>query len=64
MGGYAAFVWPSFAVSAIVMIGLLVAARRSLARNRAVLAALEAARGTPGSAPMRVAAREEQEEAE
>ena len=30
MGGYAAFVWPAFAVTAAVMIGLLVASSRGL----------------------------------
>jgi len=30
MGGYAAFVWPAYAMSALVMIGLAVTAWRNL----------------------------------
>ena len=42
MGGYAAYVWPAFAVTAIVLIWLLAATLRSLRAREAVLAALEA----------------------
>ncbi len=42
MGGYAVFVWPSFAVAAVVMVGLLVASMHTMRVNRAQLAALEA----------------------
>ena len=42
MGGYAAFVWPAFGVSAAVLIGLLVASVRALRANEAALRALEA----------------------
>lgn len=41
MGGYAAFVWPSFAVTLAVLIGLYVASRRTLRANEAALKALE-----------------------
>ena len=42
MGGYAGFVWPAYGVAAAVLIGLVVQARRALARNRRTLALLEA----------------------
>ena len=35
MGGYAAFVWPAYAVTLAVMILNIVWARRALARSRA-----------------------------
>ncbi len=35
MGGYAAFVWPSYAVTLAVVVLNIVWARRSLARERA-----------------------------
>lgn len=38
MGGYAVFVWPAYAVAAVVLIGLLVQSLREL-RNRAAEAA-------------------------
>ena len=40
MGGYAAFVWPAFAVTAAVLVGLLVVSLRTLRRREAALAAL------------------------
>lgn len=43
MGGYAAFVWPSFAVTALVLVGLLVASVRSLRAREAALEALRRA---------------------
>ncbi len=44
MGGYAAFVWPSFAITAVVLVGLLVASLRWLRSNEAALDALQAER--------------------
>ena len=44
MGGYAAYVWPAFATTAIVMIGLLVETLRTLHRRERELAELESAR--------------------
>ena len=41
MGGYAAYVWPAYGVTAAVLIGLLVASLRSLRRAEAELAGLE-----------------------
>ena len=35
MGGYAAFVWPSYAVTLVVVVLNIVWARRALARSRA-----------------------------
>ncbi len=40
MGGYAAFVWPSYIVTAVVMAGLFIFSRRSLIANEAALEAL------------------------
>ena len=47
MGGYAAYVWPAFLITAIVMVANLIAARR---RHRAALAALKARVARTGSA--------------
>ena len=44
MGGYAAFVWPAFGVTAIVMIALLVASIRGLRKERRTLELMESAR--------------------
>ncbi len=41
MGGYAAFIWPAFGISALVLIGMLVAALRRLREREALLAKLE-----------------------
>jgi len=41
MGGYGAFVWPSFAITFAVLIGLYVTSRRRLSANEAALKALE-----------------------
>lgn len=41
MGGYAGFIWPAYAIVAIVMIGLVVASRIDLVRQRALVEALE-----------------------
>lgn len=43
MGGYAVYVWPAFAVAALVMISLLVASLRTLRAREAVLKRLGAA---------------------
>jgi heme exporter protein D len=42
MGGYGAFIWPSYGIAALVMVGLVVASLRSLRANETRLAALEA----------------------
>ncbi len=44
MGGYAAYVWPAFAITAIVMIGLLIETLHTLHRRERELAELESAR--------------------
>ena len=44
MGGYAAFVWPAYAVVAAVLIGLFVAGRRFQRATEIELAALQPAR--------------------
>jgi len=43
MGGYAVYVWPAFAVAALVMIGLLITSLRTLRAREAILKRLEAA---------------------
>ena len=41
MGGYGHFVWPAYALAAVVMIGLMAASLRSLKAREASLKALE-----------------------
>jgi heme exporter protein D len=43
MDGYAVFVWPSYALAAVVMIGLFVFVRATLRREERTLAQLQAA---------------------
>jgi len=40
MGGYAAFVWPAYALAGIVLVGLLIVSLRQLRKAEAELAAL------------------------
>jgi heme exporter protein D len=44
MGGYAAYIWPSYGLTAVVMLGLLFLSLRELKDNEATLKALEALR--------------------
>ena len=44
MGGYAAFVWPSFGITAIVMIALVVDSWRGFVQERETLAKLQSQR--------------------
>ncbi|HYG86315.1 MAG TPA: heme exporter protein CcmD [Azospirillum sp.] len=44
MGGYAAYVWPAYAVTALVLVGLLVTTLRGLRSHEATLKALEGSR--------------------
>ena len=44
MGGYAAFVWPSYALTLLVMLGFLVASLRDLRGRERRLRQLEAQR--------------------
>jgi heme exporter protein D len=41
MGGYGAFVWPAYGVTALVLVAVLIASLRALWRREAALAALE-----------------------
>ena len=57
MDGYAAFVWPAFGATVLVMVGLLLASLRSLRRERRTLEMMQKARplgrrrrGTPEAA--------------
>ncbi|MFP6745605.1 MAG: heme exporter protein CcmD [Alphaproteobacteria bacterium] len=44
MGGYAAYVWPALAVTAVVMAGLYIQSHRALHADEAELDALQQAR--------------------
>ncbi len=44
MGGYGIYVWPAFGVTAIVLIGLLLASLRSLRDNEETLETLQGER--------------------
>jgi len=44
MGGYAAYVWPAVAITAVVMVGQLVLTLRTLRRREAAQAELDALR--------------------
>ena len=44
MGGYAAYVWPAYAVTIIMLVATLVATLAGLRRREAMVKALEAAR--------------------
>ncbi len=52
MGGYAAYVWPAYAVTVVMLVGTLVATLAGLRRREEMVKALEAAR------PSRAARRE------
>ena len=45
LGGYGAYVWSSYAITAVLLLGLLVTSLVRLRANRRVLARLEARRG-------------------
>jgi heme exporter protein D len=51
MGGHAAYVWPAFALAAVVLAALLVSSRRRLRAGEAALRELEAARPPRARAP-------------
>jgi heme exporter protein D len=50
MGGYAAFIWPAYAVAASIMIVLWWTSMSSYRRNRRALEALQMPRSRRGSA--------------
>ena len=49
MGGYAAYVWPAYAVTAVVLVALLALSLRALKRGEAALEALRAEGRGPDS---------------
>ena len=53
MGGYADFIWPAYAIVAVVMVWLIVATRIDLLRQRKLLAALEGDKTARKRAPAR-----------
>ena len=46
MGGYAAYVWPAYGITIMMLAGLLVSTLSGLRRRQAMIEALEAARPT------------------
>ncbi|WP_142849342.1 heme exporter protein CcmD [Telmatospirillum sp. J64-1] len=62
MGGYAGFVWPSYVLTAVVMVALLVLSLREMRSNESQLRALEGNR--PRGAARRAAARAAEETTE
>jgi len=44
MGGYAGYIWPSYIVTVVLMVGLLVVSRRQLRSNEQTYKMLDAAR--------------------
>ena len=57
MGGYAAYVWPAYGITVLVLVGMLAATLRGLRAREAMVRALEAARP---SRTARRAARQQQ----
>ena len=51
MGGYAWFVWPAFALSAALLIGLLIASVRRLRKSEAALAEIAATKTSDDETP-------------
>ena len=47
MGGYGVYIWPGYALTAVVLVGMLVASIRFLRSNEARLQALRAENGEP-----------------
>jgi heme exporter protein D len=43
MGGYGGFIWPAYALTAAILIGLLIASRRTLTARESELAAIRGA---------------------
>ena len=37
MGGYAAYIWPCYGISLILMVGILISSIRARANNKAIL---------------------------
>ena len=44
MGGYAAYVWPSYAIAALVLVGLLMTSMRAMRTREAQLRVLQESR--------------------
>jgi len=59
MGGYAAYVWPAYGVTVVVLVGMLVATLRNLRAREAMVRALEAARPTRAARRAQAAKTEE-----
>ncbi len=48
MGGYGAYIWPAFVITALIMIAILVSSLRGLHAREAELEALRRDRDKPG----------------
>jgi heme exporter protein D len=44
MGGYGGYVWPAYGITAVVLVGVLVASRQALRRSEAELSRLQEGR--------------------
>lgn len=55
MGGYAGFVWPSYLVTAVVLVGLVVTSLRGMRAREGELKTLQATVGSRRAAAARVA---------
>jgi heme exporter protein D len=53
MGGYGAYVWPSYLLAGLVLGGLFLASRNELRRRERRLQELETRRGAQGGRPRR-----------
>jgi heme exporter protein D len=51
MGGYAAFVWPAYAITVLALAGLLLGALRSLRQAERALAAVDGVRAHRRASP-------------
>jgi len=56
MGGYAAFVWPAYAITVLALAGLLLGALRSVRRAERALAAVDGVRARRRASPSPAAA--------
>jgi len=56
MGGYAAFVWPAYAITVLALAGLLIGALRTLRQAERALAAVDGGRAHRRAPPASTAA--------
>ena len=56
MGGYAAYVWPAYAITVLALAGLLIGALRTLRQAERALAAVDGGRARRRASPASAAA--------